>query len=200
MRYAVNDPYTYDDSSVLRNIPGIRNASELEAFERVQVTKRFLEDPPPGDFNYPHLKALHHHLFQDVYSWAGQERNVPITKGGNRFATPAFLHQNGTALLRNLHKIVLALPPDKALFAETIEPFITEFNVLHPFREGNGRVTRYFLFLIAESLDYEIAPEVLLQEGWLQASISGFNGNPVPMRNLIEKSLRDVKKCKKSVH
>lgn len=74
-----------------------------------------------------------------------------------------------------------------------IEPFINEFNVLHPFREGNGRVTRYFLFLIAESLGYEIAPEVLLQEGWLQASIAGFNGNPAPMRNLIEKSLRDVK-------
>ena len=193
MRYADNDPYTYEDSSVLKNIPGILDATELEAYERVHVTKRFLEDPPPGDFDYPHLKTLHHHLFQDVYSWAGQDRNVPITKGGNRFATPAFLHQNGTALLRNLHKIILALSHNKALFAETIEPFINELNVLHPFREGNGRVTRYFLFLIAESLGYEIAPEILLQEGWLEASIAGFKGNPAPMRNLIEKSLQDLK-------
>lgn len=120
MRYADNDPYTYEGSSVFKNIPGIRNAPDLETFERVHVTKRFLEDPPPGDFDYTHLKALHYHLFQDVYFWAGQDRNVPITKGGNRFATPAFLHQNGTALLRNLHKIILVLPHDKALLAETI--------------------------------------------------------------------------------
>jgi len=42
----------------------------------------------------------------------------------------------------------LALPHDKALFAETIEPVINELNVLHPFREGNGRLIRYFFLLI----------------------------------------------------
>ena len=86
MRFADNDPYTYEDSSVLKNIPGIRNATELETFERVHATKRFLEDPPPGDFDYTHLKALHHHLFRDIYSWAGPgseyahqyEQNVPL--------------------------------------------------------------------------------------------------------------------------
>jgi len=36
------------------------------------------------------------------------------------------------------------LPHDKALFAETIAPIINELNLLHPFREGNGRGIRYF--------------------------------------------------------
>ena len=66
------------DYTVLRNKLNIRNASALEAAERELVAHRLLEPVPPGDFDLEHLKAIHRHLFQDLYAWAGEVRTVEI--------------------------------------------------------------------------------------------------------------------------
>ena len=69
------------DYTVLRNRLDIRDAATLEAAERELVALRLLEPVPAGDFDLDHLKAIHRHLFQDVYAWAGDVgvgRFVPI--------------------------------------------------------------------------------------------------------------------------
>src|SRR5690606_15090999 len=40
---------------------------------------------PSGSFDLKHLRAIHRHLFQDVYDWAGELRTVEIFKGGSQF-------------------------------------------------------------------------------------------------------------------
>ena len=80
-----DDPYVYAGTSVLRNLLGIRDPQELEKVERQLVRERPLEDIPKGDFDLRHLKAIHHHLFQDVYEWAGKIRTVEISKGESQF-------------------------------------------------------------------------------------------------------------------
>jgi len=50
--------------------------------ERRLVTQRIIEGAPTGDFDVAHLRAIHRHLFQDVYAWAGELRTVEIAKGG----------------------------------------------------------------------------------------------------------------------
>ena len=73
------------DYTVLRNRLDIRDAPALEAAERQFVAQRLLEPVPAGDFDLAHLKAIHRHLFQDVYEWAGDVRTVEIAKGESRF-------------------------------------------------------------------------------------------------------------------
>jgi cell filamentation protein len=61
-----NDPYVYPGTTILRNKPGIRDAEQLDAFERRLVTQRAAEGMPTGNFDLAHLQAIHGHLFRDV--------------------------------------------------------------------------------------------------------------------------------------
>ncbi len=85
---AADDPYTYENSTVLINILGLRKQTELDAFEAEISSARAEEPLPDGSLDFTHFKAIHHHLFQDVYKWAGQVRTVRMSKGGNPFCFP----------------------------------------------------------------------------------------------------------------
>ncbi|GFM36214.1 Fic/DOC family protein [Desulfovibrio psychrotolerans] len=187
-RYAHRDGYTYPDSPVLRNKAGHTDQGALDKFERLSVTNRMVEDPPAGNFDYLHLKAIHHHLFQDVYDWAGEERNVSISKGQTRFATPCFINQAVTELFNRLanEDHLRTAPPE--LFVERAAYYALELNVAHPFREGNGRAIRYFLSLLAQNADYEIDEEVL-KGGWLEACTKGMLDDGLLMRNVLAHAL-----------
>lgn len=72
--------YTYSDdpNSAVKNKLGADTHEELEKREARLVFTRQAElmsgDGPSGNFDAAHLKAIHHHLFQDVYEWAGRTR------------------------------------------------------------------------------------------------------------------------------
>lgn len=83
------------------------------------------------------LCAIHRHLFQDVYDFAGQMRTVNIANGNFRFAPAMYL----SAALEAIEKM------PQGAFDEIIEKYV-EMNVAHPFREGNGRSTRIWLDVI----------------------------------------------------
>src|ERR1700716_309780 len=85
---AVDDPYTYENSTVLVNKLDLREQAELEAFEAEISSARADESLPEGNLDFAHYKAVHHHLFQDVYEWAGNARTVRMFKGGNPFCFP----------------------------------------------------------------------------------------------------------------
>lgn len=78
-----NDPYCYPpEFKVLINRLGIKDAALLDRAERQAVATRTLEGSPKGNFDTTHIKAIHKHLFQDMYEWAGENREVEIGKGG----------------------------------------------------------------------------------------------------------------------
>src|SRR4030088_2390434 len=84
-----SDPYVYPGTTVLKNIPGIRNQEILDRFEADRVAQRSLElieCPLSGLFDIDHLQGIHRYLFQDVYEWAGEFRTVDIAKGNSYFA------------------------------------------------------------------------------------------------------------------
>ena len=83
------------------------------------------------------LCQIHKFLFQDVFEFAGEIRDVNISKGNFRFAPLLFLHDN--------LKIIENMPEET--FDEIVDKYV-EMNVAHPFREGNGRATRIWLDLI----------------------------------------------------
>src|SRR5687767_14007020 len=85
---AFTDPYCYKNSFVLKNRAGLRDAAAVEAFELEMTTLRAEEPLPAGRFGPAHYRAVHRHLFQDVYRWAGRYRTVRTSKGGNLFCFP----------------------------------------------------------------------------------------------------------------
>lgn len=85
---AIDDPYTYENSTVLINNLDLREQAELNAFEAEISSARADEPLPQGGLDFEHYKAIHHHLFQDVYEWAGKPRTVRIFKAGNPFCFP----------------------------------------------------------------------------------------------------------------
>lgn len=73
------DPYVYPGTDVLKNLRNIRDAQVLAEFEASNTYSRLRElaaGPITGQFDTPHLKALHKYIFQDVYPWAGEFRTV----------------------------------------------------------------------------------------------------------------------------
>ena len=82
------DPYCYPGTSVLRNIRGFRDQSTLQTFEIDVTTQRAEELLPRGRLSVRHCQAIHRHLFQDVYTWAGQFRTVRLAKGASVFCYP----------------------------------------------------------------------------------------------------------------
>lgn len=85
-----------------------------------------------GTFNG--LRQIHHFLFQDVFDFAGEIRDVDIAKGNFRFAPVIYLNDT----LKTIDNL-----PEKT-FDEIMKKYV-EMNVAHPFREGNGRATRIWL-------------------------------------------------------
>jgi len=83
------------------------------------------------------LAAIHASLFGDIYAFAGQVRDVNITKGNFRFAPVMYLEIS----LRHID----AMP--QGTFEQIVEEYV-EMNVAHPFHEGNGRATRIWLDLM----------------------------------------------------
>ena len=78
-----DDPYVYPGTEVLRNMPGIRDADELQRFE-AHLTflngLQLLHEPIAGEYDLAHLRAFHQYLFVGLYEWAGELRTVVLAK------------------------------------------------------------------------------------------------------------------------
>ena len=102
-------------------------------------------EPCPGTLNVAHLSAIHHALFQDVYSWAGQFRTGNMSICGKTFCQAAKLETSLNLLLDQLtqEQQLAGLQADQ--FAERAAFYLGELNTIHPFRDGNGRTQREFI-------------------------------------------------------
>jgi cell filamentation protein len=94
-----DDIYCYPGTQILRNLHGLRDADALDRAERRLVADRFAEGAPSGDFDLSHLGAIHRHLFQGIYDWAGEIRTLEIAKGGSQFMFVRYV--NGDTILNS---------------------------------------------------------------------------------------------------
>lgn len=145
--------YTYIDTQtgVLRNLADITDPDILLFFESGAVAKRIQElyEKPIKIKGADSLMSIHRHLFQDVYSWAGKRRKVEISKAGKQFF-PTSHFDNAFRFIDTLILDYKNIPKgDKQQIAEKLAEILDNVNYLHPFREGNGRVQREFLRLLA---------------------------------------------------
>jgi cell filamentation protein len=184
---AVEDPYTYKNSTVLMNKLDLRTQDELDAFEAEISSARADEPLPEGDLDFVHYCAIHRHLFQDVYAWAGQPRTVRISKGGNPFCFPENIVTQSTKLFRELRQADYLQNLDLQEFADKAAHFLSELNAIHAFREGNGRSQLTFFALLAENAGHPLQLDKLDPDEMLAAMIASFDGDEGKLSKVIRK-------------
>lgn len=183
---AIDDPYTYDNSTVLVNRLDLRSQTELDAFEAEISTARAEEPLPEGALDFSHYKAVHHHLFQDVYDWAGQVRTVRISKGGNPFCFPENIEGQARVLFDDLHTAGFLRNLDTKTFSAKAAHFLAELNAIHAFRDGNGRSQLTFFALLADQAGHPFNLDKLEAEKMLGAMIASFAGDESKLATVIE--------------
>ena len=174
---AVEDPYTYKNSTVLVNKLDLTTQEELDAFEAEISSARAEEPLPEGTLDFSHYCAVHHHLFQDVYEWAGRPRTVRISKGGNPFCFPENIESQATKLFDELREADYLRNLDSPQFADQAAHFLAELNAIHAFREGNGRSQLTFLALLAHQVGHPLNLDRLDPDEMMTAMIASFDGN-----------------------
>jgi len=148
----------------LMNLVGTTNPQRGRAGARsifAAPTNRASHGPgPERTFDEDYLKALHRHLFQDVFEWAGQFRNEQFKLSDGTIAHAPAMRKMGSAhgfaignqislelraLMRQLKENDNLKHRDRVEFASAAAHFFARLNWIHPFREGNGRTQRAFM-------------------------------------------------------
>ncbi len=183
------DPYTYPRSTVLRNKLGLTGAAQFDRLERQLVTQRAAEGIPVGTFDLAHLCAIHRHLFQDVYAWAGKLRSVEIAKDGHQFQFRRFIETGMQDVHQRLVRATFLHGLNRADFAAAAGRIMGDVNYVHPFREGNGRTQLFYLAQLAAQAGHPLDLTRLDPESWIAASRAAHGADYAPMAAEIHRAL-----------
>lgn len=192
-RYSADDTYCYPGSEVLKNKLGLLNQNQLDLADADYCAIRIVElseKPIQGSFDLSHLKKIHHALFQDVYDWAGQVRKVDLMLKNSRFANAQHIEQSADKLFKELadEQHLKNLNFDE--LAPRLAYYLSEINVIHPFRDGNGRAQRIFIAQLCKDLGYQINYSDLDEGEFYAAMENAFFANEILLTQLIQKILK----------
>lgn len=169
------DPVTGDGT--LRNLYDERDARVLARFEYVETSGRATQVETGAvaiakTYDGDHLRAIHRHLFQDVYEWAGEYRTVNIAKGPGRGFGDVKTGELDR-YLSDVHQLVTRTEwsrLDRQSFVDRAATVFAYVNQAHPFREGNGRTSKLFMLHVAERSQYTFDYARVTPEVWNQGS------------------------------
>lgn len=139
---------------VLRNLLGItrvRDMNEAESQALVLAQEAALDRfGPEHRFTADDICALPRLWLGPIYAWAGEYRSVNIGKAGFQFAHAPLI----PGLIAEVERGVLARhTPGRAAhdadMARALAEVHAELILVHPFREGNGRLARLLALLMA---------------------------------------------------
>lgn len=173
--YEWDREYCYPESDVLRNKLNIMSLEALVEAEREITSVRIAVaklKPVRGHFDLKHLQKIHKLVFGDIYPWAGKLRHVNISKG-NQFCLAMNLELYAENLFRKLEKeryLIGCTDP----VPHRLAWYLSEINVLHPFREGNGRVQRLFIEYLALVAGYRVDFSDVSSQEMIVASANSF--------------------------
>ncbi|MBG9568427.1 Fic/DOC family protein [Brevibacillus agri] len=166
--------YCYPGTDILINKANLRDQRKLDEFDKLVTTKRLaelVERPIKGAFDMNHLSRIHRYIFQDVYPFAGEIRSEEIAKDSFRFANAHFIPLASRDLFQQLKRENHLIGMDVEKTADRLSHYMAEINVLHPFREGNGRAQREFIRSLANNAGYELNWSKVEPARILEASI-----------------------------
>lgn len=174
--YECDQRYCYPHSNVLINKLGIKDAEKLHIAEREITSLRIANakiNVIIGEFDLLHLKKIHKYIFGDIYEWAGEIRWVNIAKG-NMFCNYEFIEANADSLFSKLRKENYLKDASEEEIPFRLAYYLSEINVLHPFREGNGRAQRLFIEYLAENTGFSVDFSQVTDRQMIEASATSF--------------------------
>jgi cell filamentation protein len=173
------ESYFYPDTidpltgiGTLRNLYDERDARVLSRMEYTDTTVRAVqlgngEVDVPRTFDGAHLRAIHGHLFQDVYEWAGSTAPWKCRRVQGGFGEV----KTGEVdrYLSDARQLVTSTDWAKISrndFVATASTVFAYVNQAHPFREGNGRTSKVFMAHVAEQSPYRFDFARVSPEQW----------------------------------
>ena len=197
MMERVFDPYLIPGTNVLRNLVGATDEDALAAAENDLCSARaaiLREDLPPAEGTLEQLRRIHRFLFRDVYDWAGEVRTIDMGKGEGLPFQPLELFSIG---VRYSEEVLRADDLFKGLgheeFVKRLSVSYNNFNILHPFREGNGRTQRIFWEIIAREAGWHFDWGLIDKRTNDQASIAGMQRNDLrPLEDMFRRIVKPL--------
>ena len=167
----------YPDTTVLVNKLDIRTQELLTEAESVLVTSCSVKLEKTMMFenvDFDYYKNLHRQMFSDLYDWAGTVRKINISKKGTVFCKASDIERMGTLKFEQLKKQKFLKEMKNDEFLDELTDLYHELNMLHPFREGNGRTLRLFVTLLVRNtgrdIDFNNADSDLLTIATIRAA------------------------------
>lgn len=186
------DPYFYPGIQVLRNKLNIHEAAGLRDAELALTPLRAATlELGPSNPGLPWLCAIHHTLFQDIYDWAGQLRTVDIYRHETRYCHFAYLEKEGNAVMQRLEQESYLRGLDLADIGPRLAHYYADINMLHPFREGNGRAQRIFFEQLIVHAGYIVSWSVVDRDEWLAANQASAFGDTTPLETLFVRAVSE---------
>jgi len=210
-------PYVYRGTRCHINKFGILNPAALEKVIRCTTRLRaesLQANPIDGNFDLDHLRAIHRHLFQDVYDWAGELRLVDFHRNDGlfskaagaaeeaaqlptdlgppvQFSKAASIADETCRLLAELARESYLRGLDRQAFVERGVHYLSELFHIHPFRDGNGRTCRMFMQQLAASAGWDLDLDWIPHARRHVSAYRAHCGDPSDLRDLFDQSLRD---------
>ena len=160
----MKDPYVYESSNVLINIPGIKEQKKLDDYESTManlgIVKLLKEHSNISKVN--DIFLIHKIVFENVYEWAGQSRTINIYKDEPVLNGLSVEYSNYKNIKNDLDKIQIELDSinwnelSKNEMISKVVKITSSIWRVHAFREGNTRVVTLFLYYFLKNLGFKV--------------------------------------------
>jgi cell filamentation protein len=188
------------NDTVLENRLGITDSTDMDEAELVLLEKLYrdvlFDHLPQEGITVDEIKTWHRRWLGNVYEWAGEERSVNMSKGAFQFAAAAQI----ASLLNKFEQEFLRQYTHSTDYTleqliEAIAIVHIEFILIHPFRDGNGRLSRLLADVMAvqagfQPLDYSCWDAD--KSAYFSAIEQGLSMNYAPMKELVKCAINET--------
>jgi cell filamentation protein len=197
-----SDPHFDSSNKILRNVRDFTDQAKLDKFERAQSARSIVDlelNPVRGNFDQAHLQTIHKRIFEKVYPWAGELRQVNMSRAASYpFAMVQFMQGNLDKTFAKLASENYLKGLDADAFAGRAAYYLGELNTLHVFREGNGRTQREFIRELAAEAGHRINWNRVSREQMYEASAQSHNhGNNAGLAAVIRSAIEPIREFDK---
>lgn len=171
VKYSSQNNINVYENGVLKNKFNVHDEKRLKKLEEgivLSMITSIFNDGIEGNFDIEHLKRIHKYLFSNIYYFAGNIRSENIIKGETLFCQFHLIEKELENLFLNLKREKFE---NENEISSKIAYYYSELNIIHPFREGNGRTSRIFFKLFLRNMGYDIIFDKVKSDQLLTATI-----------------------------
>lgn len=160
----MRDPYVYEGTNVLINLANIKEQKQLDNYELTLANLAIAEmlNNPINIKSTEDVFLIHHKLFKDVYSWAGQTRTINIFKTEAVLDGLSVTYSDSNSIKKDLGKVQKEIDAfdwknsSKKEIVKKITVVIAKLWQVHAFREGNTRTICLFLYFFMKKYGLKV--------------------------------------------